>query len=677
MEFDITGNLKVNTQQAEQTMNSFAQNMNIPLMNGNVSDLGPIQGTSTQQKIENAGESMENLNDVMSKVKDSFKDILVSMKSFSGDLDTLGSKLPDTLQKQRKDEGQSKTQSKELMPVQAASKEVIGVAEAGSDVVRNVANENISGGLLRITSELGKAIMGLGPAGMALGAAILTAAGAAKGADVLADKYEEASPSLQSLTRNFGGYDVNKNSSTKNSINALRMYNKSMVASLGTGLDTDEFINLSTSLSQYGINNQDRANAITRSAGMWGNYTGADTSQILNFAGMIERYGGNGEKSIEAAYKAARQSGLEKEQFGEFLNGLETVVENGISKGFIRSAEDVTEELANISLLSGNSELWSGKNGAKRYEQMGSAMNNATSLNSTASMLLYQAMDNSISPNGGNNWIDVMSNIESGKWGNKEFLSSYRNSLNKAFNGDKDQMIATIKENFGLNWTGAKDFYEKFIDQSAGNNRKISEADLEKEMENFKKDPTVKSDAQNMQDALKKINDAIIDLGRNTYTVKLAPTEAAAKIADSIGDKNDKKNEVKLFKDNNKVDGVNYNNIIGKSYYSYDENTGVGTYSTTPIFGAAESTFTIKDLKDEAENEIHTPTEELAFSTAQNFISQGGDPELFRKFLSEISASYKGRGRSGEGLVPDDDRMLKAIENLTAAMNRGVTVNIP
>lgn len=504
---------------------------------------GPMENSDQmyQQKIRNSSETMDNFDDVMSKLKDSFRDVLGSIKALAGDLDTLDKKLPATLQKARKDDPTGTT--RDLAEYRKDINGVVGVGSNATGIIQSLSYGNIAGGVTSGVNMMSNQAFNMGNAAgnlgmgtvakglMGVGGVLALTALGFKAADSLSDTYEDALSGMDSLNRAFGGDNINRLSATRNSDNALSMRGRAVDAASGTGLKTEEFIQLATSLSAYGINDESRAFSIAKNAGNWNRYTGADSSQIANFAGLMERYGGNGEKSIEQAYKAARASGLDKSQFGEFLSGLQSVVENGIAKGFVRSADDVSESLANISLLSGNSELWSGKAGIQRYEQMGSAMSNATSLNSTSSMLLYQAMKGK-KGNGALGRIDLMSEIEKGDWGNADFLASYRDVLNSNYNGDAESQIATIKENFGLNWTGAKDFYEQFI----LNTKNLSSDEIQAKMNEFKQDPTVKSDAANMTDALNKLDQSIAMLGQDPFRAKAGLMDGIASDTRSIAE---------------------------------------------------------------------------------------------------------------------------------------------
>lgn len=424
-------------------------------------------------------------------------------------------------------------------------KGVVGVAQAGSNAIQSIANTNnvsgaVIGGMGNLSNTLGSAgksvassesgNMGLAK-GLLVGSGALAAATAIlKGGDALANAYADSLEGQDALLRSFGGSVINLNSVTQNSDLALKMRTNALNKSTGTGMETDAFIQLASSLGAYGItgNNGERAMDIARQSAMWSRFTGADASQIANFAGLIERYGGNGNKAIETAFGAARASGLDKSQFSEFLSGLESVVENGISKGFIRSADDVSESLANLSLLSGNSQLWSGRNGAQRYQSMSNAMSNATSLTSTSSMLLYRAMSNTM---GGNaDWIDVMSEIEKGNFADPKFLSNYKAALEGAYGSDKASAIATIKENFGLNYTGAKDFYDNILNSS--NN--LSPNEIQNKIKEYQENPEFKSDSANMADSLNQIENAVIQMSKNPFNLKYGSIDKIGETIDNI-----------------------------------------------------------------------------------------------------------------------------------------------
>ncbi|MBQ9238080.1 MAG: hypothetical protein IJ191_02000 [Treponema sp.] len=150
-----------------------------------------------------------------------------------------------------------------------------------------------------------------------------------------------------------------------------------LAGSKDTNLDLPSFIEAATDLSKYGVSDAQKANDMTRQAAMYAKYTNGDVGQYNSFIGAVSRYGGENENALDIAYGAARASGLQNAQFGEFLEGLESVIESGISNGFVRSTEDVAGTLTMLSNLSGGSEFWKGEQGAQRLNQINSGLVNA------------------------------------------------------------------------------------------------------------------------------------------------------------------------------------------------------------------------------------------------------------------------------------------------------------
>lgn len=627
------------------------------------------------ETVENTTEKFESLSDVTTKLKDTFKDVLGNLKDFSQQLDNRN--LPAT--REAKDsKSLSLGDKSELQSWQKGVMNLPTLVNSGANVVGNLANENIAGAAISGVNSVGQAGMKLGGNLMnngvgGLGKNLLIGSGAAlviggllKGANSLASEYEDALPELDKLNQTFGGDEINGNSSVQNAKNSLELRRKASLAAEGTGMTNEEFVNLSSSLGQYGITNQDRANDIVKQAANWNRYTGADASQVANFAGLMERYGGNGTQMVQTAYGAARASGLDKSQFGEFLTGLQSVVENGISKGFVRSADDVAESLTNVSLLSGNNPLWSGKQGADRYNQMSSAMSNATALNTTSSQLIYQAMANTMVGKDGKeaDWIDVMSKIEQGDWGNSKFLENYKKVLNGMYGNDKNSQIASIKDSFGLNWTGAQDVYKMIFDNTDNNGKKLTPEEIDAKIKSYQTDPRTASDATTMQDALNRLNQSITELGRKPseekYELISDISQDVKTIAEKLNIKIDDKEGKKEAHNAAKVNDINYNNIYGKAY-TYTTTDPKNDNKTETHFttdedeanfksGGAYSGYqlSLSKLYDEANYKyegklVTTPEEQAAYAVAQGLAESGVDPEIFKQFMNEIAKADRGK----------------------------------
>lgn len=667
------------TSQAEAAMGSFVQKVDTPGMIKEAQTDGLIDAA----KIENTSERMDSLNDVMTKMKDAFRDILGSMKVFSSTLDDLDKKLP-AVTKQRKDESQTSTDKKELAEYNQGVRGVTGVVQYGSQTVQNLANGNMAGAVIGGVNNAGSFLTRQGLSSdnkdlakkLLLGGGIAAGIGAIlTGGNALADAYADTLDNQDILLRTFGGNKVTTNTAAQNADIGIKLRSDAVKSAVGTGLSTDEYIRVATSLGQYGITNQNRAYDIATQSGMLSRYTGADLNQVSNFAGMIERYGGNGTQALDNAYKAARASGLDKNQFGEFLTGLQSVVESGISKGFIRSADDVAESLATVSMLSGNNPIWQGKNGAEKYNQISTAMGNATSLQSTSSMLLYQAMAKSM----GNpkDYIDVMVGLENGNWADKSFRDSYIETLNNAYGNDRSSKIATIRENFGVNYKGALELEKIF------NNTSLSDAEAKKRIEAVKENKDMKSDASTMTEAINQLKNSVEQMARPTFTVKYAGIDKVGSVVDNI--------YKFLVRDRSK--GYNYDNVKTSQYlyYTTDANgKAINQIASDPNIPAGmglnynEKVFSMEDMAQEAGKgkkgyKQSTAREEKAYQALVNAKEAGIDPALYEKYFKEIANSFGVNSRTDAGRYVANteqmDKAIKALESLTMEMKEGITVN--
>lgn len=350
-------------------------------------------------------------------------------------------------------------------------------------------------------------------AGLGIGA--IVAALAAGTVKQLEGNYEDALPGIDTVLSNFGGDAAATRGAKGNANYGLSLWTDLVSKNRGTGLSNDEFVSLVGNLGAYGINDVSRAGDIAAQSSKWSRYTGVDSSSALNFAGLIERYGGNGTEALSSAYAASRASGLGKNQFGEFLTGLQSVIENGISRGFVKSADDVASQLTMLANLSGNSDLWKGQQGANRYNTMVSAMENNTSLSTASSLLMFKAVQQSGTYG---SWVDVLSGMEKGDL-SESFLTNLRSNVNTAYGGDRASMISSYKEMFGLNWTGATDVYNMLETLASG-------GVPDRSLEDIIKNPEMKSDTTRLADAVSEMNQMLVNIGQGSFEIKVGGIEA-------------------------------------------------------------------------------------------------------------------------------------------------------
>lgn len=295
-----------------------------------------------------------------------------------------------------------------------------------------------------------------------------------------------------------------------------------------TRLDTATFANLATELSKYGVDNAGEATDLTRQAALYAAYTNGDVGQFNQLIGLQSRY--NGEKGInlDYAYGAARASGLDRAQFGEFLQGLERVVSSGISKGFVQSTDEIANTLVMFSDLSGGSEFWKGENAAERLEKLNSGLENATGLKNTTDILTYKAfVDNNIAIGEGNkafigggsvdaNILNTFAAMEGGL--NAENFKAIAQSFSGAYEGDLMSNVAAWKELSGLNWTGAMQLYN-MQQELLGNG--YDETSLAENIKSLMESPESSDNAREMQNWQNVLSQLAADFGQKYYADEL------------------------------------------------------------------------------------------------------------------------------------------------------------
>ena len=451
---------------------------------------------------------------------------------------------------------------------------VIGASQGFSDAARSVAGGDPWSAGLGGLNRIGQGAMKAGTAadgtmsvlGM-LGVAGVAAALIGGGANAIANQYENALPGIDALLTAFGGEGVNGANARINAGSGLALRGTAATMSKGTGLDTDTFISYMSRLSGHGVTDVTRAGALTNAAAGWSRYSGADMNQVLDFMGFAERHGTDGRDATMSAYNAARASGLEKGQFSEFLSGVQRVMEDGISKGFIKSSKEVADSLANLSLLGGGNKVFQGEAGARMYMNMASGLAGNTALGSTSNILTYRTMAGMMGEDdknakkllGAGNYLEggsvfnELALMEKGDVGNLEFLQGLKKQLEGAYGKDRDSIVASYKEIFGLNNQGAIQVYNALTDAN------MSDVERQAKLKTIQEDPTMKSDATRLQDTLTELNRAIVEMGKPVFDIKLAGLEKVESGVDKI-----------------------YNFLVGDSYKSLVNS------AVDPLFDALE-----------------------------------------------------------------------------------------
>ena len=427
---------------------------------------------SLEQRISDLNKTIDDLTDELDDIIE--KKDYRGANNVSATINQLESeKKRLEIEKQRQDsEGNKKDNAlAKFFSFNQFAKALSGVgdfAQAGYTYRTDVANGNYIGAERRmgtsVASTAGNMATAIGGGlmlipGMQLAGGIVAGLGLAtnfisrlvEGEGNAADS--EAAAYMGNFNAKYGAsrvfYNMGKNRED-NATFANDLYTSASVMAQDTGLSTNDFLQIMTQAASYGVDG-DLASKMARQAGLWTQATGADTNALMKLQGTAERYG-LGVNSVNTAYGGLRASGMQKGQFNEFLQGLQTVIEDGISNGYITSTEDVTRNLTMFARLSDKNPLWQGQNGARMFSQMNNNLAQATSLSDTNSALVFSALHK------GGSYVDTMEAIEKGL-NDKEAFGKIFNTFMQSEGGNYEGVIERLRATYGLNYTQAKQVF--------------------------------------------------------------------------------------------------------------------------------------------------------------------------------------------------------------------------
>lgn len=325
---------------------------------------------------------------------------------------------------------------------------------------------------------------------------------------------------LPSLEKNLGFYGTFSSDRFENRTKLENISSFYTEKSKGSGLGIDEFINYANNLASYGNMSQNKSGNIVRNASFIARNTGTDIDSALSFMGTRSRFGStNTTADINKAYSASIASGLGKGQFGEFLTGLQDAVEQGISKGYITSTDEVSKQMIMFSKLSGNDASWQGKYGFQRLSTINNGLSSATSLGSSSQILAYQALRGIVDTTGtdkslqggayikGQNALNTLSLMEAGL--NTKSFRAISKTMNNTYGDDDLSKVSAWKELTGLNWTGSMKLAK--MNAFAPN---MTDDELQKKIEELKANQENQTDSTKIKDDVNVIKDAVLKISR-------------------------------------------------------------------------------------------------------------------------------------------------------------------
>jgi hypothetical protein len=182
--------------------------------------------------------------------------------------------------------------------------------------------------------------------------------------------------------------------------------------------------------------------------------TGADRGTLSSVAALSARYGGG--DALAAGWAGLQASGMGTGKYSEFLRAMQRVMEDGISRGFVRSSGEVTRNLTMLAKMTDNNPLWQGERGAQRLSEMNAGLEQSTALQTSSDAIAFRAARKIAGEDA--HWVDVMTVLERGF--SYEMLDKIM-PLIKDIEGANNTggIISQIKQIFGLNWTNARAIY--------------------------------------------------------------------------------------------------------------------------------------------------------------------------------------------------------------------------
>lgn len=357
----------------------------------------------------------------------------------------------------------------------------------------------------------GLIIAGTGALAMGTGGILKLLAGDEKADNAEATAYENSLASLNAFNKRYNA------SGDYRYTDALR--ERATELAKGTGLSTYDFLDTALQQTNFGIS-QEEALSRTKMATMWAQATGADLSMIQSVLGLSSRMGKETDTSFLA--RAREASGLSKAQTNEFLQGLQTVIEDGISKGYNKSTEDAAKNFAMFSGLSSGNPLWEGKYAGQKINTMSNTIAGATNLGDINQVLTIEAARKVAGGMGNEDfsrligfektgtYLDAMLIAENGL--TPEMFRGIGKRINDLEGNNITARVERWKSMSGLNYKGAIE-----LDAMYRNNPNMSDMAIQSRINSMKADPNYQSEETKKMNYINSIDSNVQKIGQSKF----------------------------------------------------------------------------------------------------------------------------------------------------------------
>ena len=396
----------------------------------------------------------------------------------------------------------------------------VGVLEGASNIAQGIGGSLFGAGMTVGATPVGWGLMGVGGLLSILGTIGNIISGDKKADIAEGAAYERSLVHTGALNRRYaqgGTWEDNANRTSE-------LLEKGTKYAEGTGMSAYGIVDIATQMSQYGAGSSDLALKQASDVAARVNATGVDAATVQNFLGTAYRYGDRGDV-LGYASQARQAAGMTKAQDKEFLTALQSVIEEGIAGGYVKSVADVSKTMTMFARLSDNNPLWQGEQGASRLRQMDSAISGATGLQSTSDMIVATAASGILDGkniaqrnkliHGGatGTYVDTMLLMEQGN--NPEMFTEIAKSVQDLEGkGNIAGQIERFKDIFKLNYHGSRDVYNMFQEFQDG---KMTATTFQKKIESMKKDSAYQSDDTKRQNAITNIETSVALMAKSKF----------------------------------------------------------------------------------------------------------------------------------------------------------------
>jgi hypothetical protein len=271
------------------------------------------------------------------------------------------------------------------------------------------------------------------------------------------------------------------------------------------GYSAEEGMDALKQTAQQGLSGGD-AVAVTERAFDFERRTGADRGTLLGISSMSARYGAG--DALGAGWAGLQASGMKAGQYNEYLRAMQRVMEDGISKGFVRSSDQVVSSLTMLAQMTGKNPLWQGENGARRLMEMNAGLEGATGLASASDILAFRGAQNVLENDRDGKLWNSIANVDGKEGADIKRSGSYIDAMilmerglnsdtfgeimklnSHAEGGDRSAVIERMRQQFSLNYTNSAMLYDQWDRQTEHGTREMPKENAQALVNAYGKEP--------------------------------------------------------------------------------------------------------------------------------------------------------------------------------------------